>query len=205
MNLKKLLKFLLPTLNIPTVSRLSLDRELKRQFKRLEPGVLLDVGSKLSPYSKYIPHTKYLRLDIDEKSSPDICCDIGNVKWESDYFDTVLATEVLEHLLEPQKAVDEIKRLLKPGGICILSTRFMYPYHPDPVDCYRFTQDSLKFIFKGFSKVEIFHHGNRVQVLWETINRGKIRAILNIFNYLFALVHFKKTEFPCGFVVYARK
>ena len=131
-----------------TVSRISLDFELHRQFKKLKPGIVLDVGAKHSPYKKYIPYTKYMRLDIDEKSQADICCDLHKINWQSDYFDTVIATEVLEHLYEPQRAIDEIYRVLKPEGICILSTRFIYPYHPGPKDYYRFTWDSLNYLFR---------------------------------------------------------
>ena len=196
---------LIPTSRIKTVTRLSLDRALRKAFASLKPGVVLDVGSSLSPYKKFIPATEYLRLDVNENTKPDLCCDLHDIQWKSDYFDTVIATEVLEHLCDPQRAVDEIRRVLKPGGVCILSTRFMYPYHPDPGDFYRFTRDSLSHLFRNFRRVEIVHHGNRIQVLWQMINMGDTRVILNIFNPLIARIHFKKTKFPSGFVVYAVK
>lgn len=205
---KFLRKYILPlilTLKIPSVSRISLDFELCCQFKRLKPGIILEVGSGYSSYKKYIPHTKYLTLDIDKNSRPDICCDLHDIKWDSDYFDTVIATEVLEHLHAPEKAVNEIWRILKPGGICILSTRFIYPYHPGPKDYYRFTWDSLSYLFRRFSKAEIYHHGDKIQAIWELINKGKVGIILNIFNPLIARIHFQKTSCPCGFVVYAKK
>lgn len=195
----------LPTLKIPSVSRISLDLKLRQQFKRLKPGIVLEVGSGFFSYKKSIPHTKYLTLDIDKSANADICCDLHDIKWEADYFDSVVAIEVLEHLYNPQKAVDEMRRILKPGGVCVLSTRFIHPYHSGPKDYYRFTWDSLSYLFKKFSKVEIYHHGNKIQSLWQIINDGKIKVVLNIFNPLFARIHFKKTKFPCGFVVYAKK
>ncbi len=194
-----------PTLRIRSVTRIGLDFELERQFKRLKPGIVMDVGSKHSPYRKLIPCTEYKRLDIDKKSKPDICCDLHKIKWKSSYFDTVIATEVLEHLYDPQKAVDEIHRILKPGGVCILSTRFIYPYHPDPEDYYRFTWDSLNHLFRKFKKAEVHHHGNMLQSIWQIINSGKTQIILNLFNPIFARIGSKNTRFPCGFVVYARK
>ena len=60
-------KKLFPNTFGKSVSRISLDIELKRQFKNLAKGVTLDVGSKTSPYKKYIPSSKYMRLDIDPK------------------------------------------------------------------------------------------------------------------------------------------
>lgn len=154
-----------------SVTRISLEVELKRQFKKLKPGIVLDIGTgKGAPYKKYIANKKYLTLDIDKNSSPDICADIHNFKWEANYFHTVIAIELLEHLYDPQKAIDQIHRILKTNGICILSTRFLYPYHKAPEDYYRFTQDSLNYLFKEFKKVNIYHHGNKLQVLWQAIS-----------------------------------
>ncbi len=210
--LKKYEKYLLPivqTLKLRTVTRASLDFELHRQFKRLKPGIVLDVGSKYLPYKKYIPYTKYMALDIDKESKPDICCDLHKIKWKSNYFDTVIATNVLEHLYEPQKAVNEIHRVLKTGGICIISAPFIYPYHASPKDYYRFTQDSLDYLFKKFSRAEIHHHGNKLQVLWQALTSGEgiglILHLINPLNPLIAMINFKKTAWPSGFVVYAKK
>ncbi|PQP34806.1 hypothetical protein C6A37_05815, partial [Desulfobacteraceae bacterium SEEP-SAG9] len=137
---------LIPTLKIPSASRISLDIELKRMFKRLEPGVVLDVGAGRSvAYKPFIPHTKYMTMDIDSSFNPDICCDLHQIEWQSEYFDTVIAVEVLEHLYDPQMAVNQIYRILKKRGVCIASTRFLFRYHGDPKDYYRFTWDSLKY------------------------------------------------------------
>ena len=202
---RKYLLSLIPTLRIKSICRLTLDRELKKQFKKIQPGIVLDVGSKHSPYKKYIPHTQYMRLDISKEGNPDIVSDIHNVNWQSDYFDSIVAIEILEHLHDPQKAVDEIYRLLKKEGICVLSTRFIHPYHPDPKDYYRFTPDSLGLLFNKFRKVKIYHHGNKIQSLWQILNFGYSGILLNIFNPIFSLINFKKTKVPLGFVVYATK
>lgn len=200
---------LCPTSKIPSVTRISLNLELRRQFKRLKPGIVLDAGSRLSPYRKYIPHTRYIRLDNDEKTHPDICCDVHEIKWQSDFFDIVIATEILVLCYDPEKVIDEIYRVLKPKGICILSTRFMHKSNTDPKDYYRFTKDSLNYLFRKFSKVEIYHHGNKLQVIWDMINSGKTKSIfgiiLNLFNPVFARIKVKNTAFPHGHVVYAEK
>lgn len=189
-----------------SVNRLTLDRELRRQFVRLQPGVVLDVGAKAAPYREYVPARSYLRLDIDPAKTPDICCDLHDLDWQGEPFDTVLAIEILEHLKDPQRAIDRIHSVLKPGGVCILSTRFFFRYHPDPQDHYRFTWDSLRYLFRNFSNVEVHHHGNRIQVLWEIINAGgRSRVVLNLLNPLIARLPAGTTKFPLGFVVYAQK
>ena len=196
----------IPTLRIASVTRISLDRKLATHFARLKKGLVLDVGAKAAPYLRQIPHTQYVRLDITEETKPDICCDIHAFEGESDSFDTVIAIEILEHLYDPQRAIDRVLHVLKPGGVCIASTRFLFRYHPDPKDYYRFTWDSLEYLFRQFSHVEVHHHGSRVQAIWEMINAGgRSRVLLNALNPVFALFESQHTRFPLGFVIYAQK
>jgi len=189
---------------MPNVTEVSLKKELSQQFKRLKPGIVLDIGSKFAPYKNQIPHTKYITLDINPRVKPDILSDVHKINWKSNYFDTIIATEILEHCYSPEKVVNEIYRLLKQEGISILSTRFIYPYHPDPKDYYRFTKDALEYLFRNFSKVEFIPHGNRLQVFWEIIP-GRIFFIKNIFNSLIAKINFRDLKIHLGFVVYAQK
>ena len=210
MGTNKNIFILVQSLNLRTVYRIGMDFELRKFFKRLKPGIVLDVGSKFLPYKKYIPHTKYMTLDIDKDSNPDICCDLHKVKWKSNYFDTVIATNVVEHLHTPQKALDEIYRILKPGGVCILSVPFIYPYHPGPKDYYRFSRDALNHLLKKFKEVEIRHHGNKLQMLWMGLTSGRSMIglglhLINPLNPLIAMINFKKTSWPFGYVAYARK
>ncbi|MFQ5568191.1 MAG: class I SAM-dependent methyltransferase [Rhodothermales bacterium] len=193
----------------PSVTRITLNRELMRQFERLGrrgAGVVLDVGAKQAPYKELIAATSYMTLDVDESRKPDICCDLHDVQWPSETFDTVVATEVLEHLYEPQRAVEEIRRLLKPGGVCLLSTRFIYEYHADPRDYYRFTQDALRHLFRHFSRVEVHAHGNRWQAVWQLVAGSKrTLGLLSWANPLVARIKQKNTKCPLGFVIWAEK
>ena len=194
----------IPTLRMLSTNRITLDRELGRQFSRLQPGRVLDVGAKAAQYRGLIPHTEYLRLDIVPDSQPDIFCDVHEFEWDGVPFDTIVALEVLEHLYAPEVAIQRLRRALRPGGVCLLSTRFLYRYHPDPEDYYRFTSDSLKYLFRDFSSVEIHPHGNRLQTIWEMINAGgRTRVFLNLLNPLVARLPGRDERFPLGFVVYA--
>jgi len=195
----------LPTSRMRSLTRLTLDLALRRQFARLEPGVVLDVGSKTSPYRQWIPHTRYLRLDINPKSQPDLCCSVYDIRSPADEFDVVIATEILEHLQEPQRAIDQFLRVLRPRGVCILSTRFICQYHADPQDYFRFTADSLRHLFRGFGEVEVHHHGNRFQSIWALMDHGNMKIVMRPLNPLVARIHSRKTKAPLGFVVWAKK
>jgi SAM-dependent methyltransferase len=200
-----ILKKMILTRKIPSVTRITLDRVLKIFFRSLKKGKVVDLGSMDSPYKKFIPYTEYLRVDIDAKNNPDICCDFHKVKWKSNYFDTAVATEILEHSYNPQKAVDELRRILKKGGVCILSTRFIQQYHPCPKDYFRFSKDGLEHLFRKFNKVKIIPHGNRFLAIWTMINCGRIGLLLNLLNYPLSIFSFKDSKCPLGFVVYAIK
>ena len=196
----------------PTLARLTLLEALKARLPLIKPGVTLDVGGGHAPYRKWVPHTEYLTLDIDPKKKPDLLCDLHEVNWPSAYFDTIIATEVLEHLHDPRKALGEMFRLLKDDGVCLLSTRFIHPIHGAPMDFYRFTADGLRHLFSDFSDVEIVPLGNRIQALWLLATQNQITGkkkrlmlLLMPITRLIARIKVGDTLMPLGYLVVARK
>ena len=60
----------------------------------------------------------------------------------------VIGLEVFEHIKYPNKAVNEIYRLLKPNGNFLMSVPFMFPIHDEPYDFQRWTLQGLRFLIK---------------------------------------------------------
>jgi SAM-dependent methyltransferase len=176
-------------------------------LRSLRPGVVMDVGAKDARYRRLVPAKEYLTLDIRTDVGADIVGDLHDVPREGDSLDTVIATEVLEHCHDPAKAVGEIHRLLRPGGVCVLSTRFIHPYHPDPHDYFRFTRDGLEHVFRDFTSVEVVSLGNRLQSAWLMIpGRPRIlAAIVGLLDPLVAGTPSTNTRCPGGFLVRAVK
>jgi SAM-dependent methyltransferase len=193
-------------MKLKSITRIATELDLIPILKSFKINRVLDVGSKESPYKRFINYSEYKRLDLSPSSKPDYVADLHDLdKIPKNYFDIVIATEVLEHLYNPQKAVEEIRKILKKGGICVATTRFFYHFHPDPNDYYRFTWDSLKYIFKHYQKVEVTHQGNWFQTLWQLLDIGKFGIFIKLFNPLVARIKSKKTKYPLGFIVVAKK
>jgi len=69
-------------------------------------------------------------------------------------YDFVLSDQVLEHVEgNPQQAIDECYRILKPGGVAVHTTCFINPVHGMPKDFWRFTPEALCLLHRPWSEV----------------------------------------------------
>jgi SAM-dependent methyltransferase len=114
---------------------------------------ILDVGSGGSHYGKFFPNR--LTVDIDPARHPEIVADASELPFENEEFETVLCTEMLEHVRNPFKVEEELRRVTKKGGVLILSTRFVFPLHDTPHDYWRYTKYGLRELFKNWEILEL--------------------------------------------------
>jgi SAM-dependent methyltransferase len=135
---------------IKKITRRNLDIFLEK-YKTDNP--VLDVGAGGSSYDRYFPNR--IMVDIDPKRNPDIVADAHELPFPNESYGTVLCTEMLEHVKDPRRVVRELMRVLKPRGVLILTTRFVYPMHDTPHDYWRFTRYCLEDLFKDWKIVEI--------------------------------------------------
>lgn len=102
-------------------------------------------------------------IQITEKEKRPVLFGNGqNLPFKSESFDTVLCTEVIEHIPEPQKIMSEISRVLRKNGVLILTAPFVIGHHQQPYDYYRFTKYGLSYLSKtnGLEPIVIKpHHG----------------------------------------------
>ena len=77
-----------------------------------------------------------------------------HLPYENDRFEIVFFDQVLEHVKgNPQHAVDELYRVLKPSGLLVCTTVLVYPIHAYPSDYWRFTPEGLKLLCSKFSRI----------------------------------------------------
>jgi len=144
-------------------SRQFFDQKIKLIAQTRE---VLDVGGAsgfakiLSPYKDILEKTNYKTLDISPATKPDLVGDIHDIPLPDNALDAVICISVLEHIEQPQKALDEIHRVLKDGGQCLLYAPFLYSYHAREgdyhyKDYFRYSKDGLMYLARRFSNIEL--------------------------------------------------
>jgi SAM-dependent methyltransferase len=115
---------------------------------------VLDVGCGAKPYLPFFEPVARSYRGLDSEPGPYVD-DVGGAErlpYADASFDVVLCTQVLEHLYEPDRAVREIHRVLRPGGLALVSTHGVFLYHPDPPDSdrdfWRWTHSGLARLFR---------------------------------------------------------
>ena len=164
---------------IKITSELSL-RCLTEAAGRHARGRLIDLGCGAKPYEAvFAPFIdSYFGVDFGatadlhygEDTKADLLVDGTDTKLPASSFETVLSTQVLEHVFDTEAFLAECHRLLAPGGKGIFTVPFVWQCHAEPNDFYRFTRYGLErlFVDRGFRVVELRPIGGAYAALLQT-------------------------------------
>lgn len=83
-----------------------------------------------------------------------LICDGHQLPFEDASFDGVIIQAVLEHVVDPVRCVEEIHRVLRPGGLVYAETPFMQQVHGGAYDFTRFTHLGHRRLFRKFDELE---------------------------------------------------
>lgn len=119
--------------------------------------VVLDAGAGSMPYAPLFDHVTYESADLDAKPGITYVCDVDSIPVEDGRFDLVLASQLLEHVKEPQVTMRELYRVLKPGGTLWITAPLFYAEHLLPHDYFRYTRPAWRMMARraGFRIVDI--------------------------------------------------
>lgn len=154
------------------------DEWLEKTLAAVPPGLtILDAGAGECQYKKWCGHLQYTSQDFNQytgkesdiglqmgswnNSRIDIVCDVADMPLEDEVFDVVMCTEVLEHVPDPVRVVREISRVLKRGGMLIVTAPFNSLTHFAP---FHFST--------GFNRFFYEHHLGKLdhEILEMTVN-----------------------------------
>lgn len=135
--------------------------------KGIKNKKILELGSGKKEKGKYIYSVRHFFDDSNEFIQSDIVENYGHkivnitkVDYKNE-FDIILCLNVLEHVFDFHKAIDNLYKALKPNGIVVILVPLFYPLHDKPNDYWRFTQHSIRKLLKKFSSFTIKHSGIR--------------------------------------------
>ncbi len=206
------------------------DRFLLAEFVREHApsfrGKVLDVGGGTRRYAGLFGHCEYEILDTDAAAKPDIVASAEAIPLPDSSMDGVVCTQVLGDVWDVQAAMKEMIRVVKPGGLLLLTESLFNEEHDGPHDYWRFTRFAWRKLLEPSCAILRLEPrgGYRTQRVQQAI-RYRIekhnlyrRPILGRVAHLWAIVIGKAAiardarardkatgEFPIGYCVLARK
>jgi SAM-dependent methyltransferase len=168
-------------------------------------GRLIDIGCGDKQYASLLaPYvTEHVGVDhqgtLHDKSQVDLFGSAYEIPVKDATFDSAICTAVLEHLEEPERALRECARVLKPGACAIYSVPFIWHLHEEPRDFFRYSKHGLTYLFNrtGFKILRLdalsgfwVTFGVLLTYYLERFNRRPLRwlRVFELFSFLLQMV-----------------
>jgi len=207
-----------------------LAQSYERAIRTHARGRLLDMGCGEVPLYGVYRDVVEENVCIDWAGSIHPCVHLdfvvdlgGMLPFEDQHFDTILLTDVLEHLAEPVTAIGEAARILRPGGKLIIGVPFFYWIHEAPHDYHRYTEFAMRRMCRlsGLSVVDLRAYGGLPEILCDITAKTlehlprpmpvilrPIHTVLSLLTYsapVRKLSERSKQHFPLGYLLVAQK
>lgn len=159
----------------------------KRHFATQIHGRLLDIGCGEKPLTPLLAsEVEYIGLDYPPtvakgySGKADVFGDGQRLPFADASFDCITILDVMEHLPQPSAALDEMLRVLKPGGLLISQTPFLYPLHDLPHDFQRWTSEGLRQFAhaRSLELIQLQHHGKPLETAAVLANLAWAKGML---------------------------
>ena len=162
-----------------------------RAIPAYSKGRLVDLGCGKAPlYGLYKDFSSDVTLtdwphSAHHNECLDCACDLNKrLPFPDNEFNTIILSDVLEHIAEPGQLWKEMHRILSAKGRVLLNTPFYYWIHEQPYDYYRYTEYALKYMAEsaGFKVLELDCFGGAPEVVLDILSkrfaRNKIGRVL---------------------------
>jgi SAM-dependent methyltransferase len=140
-------------------------------------GRLLDFGCGSKPYKNLLEVDEYIGVDFVNEGHPhdneqiDVYYDGKTIPFPDNSFDSILSSEVFEHVFNLPEILAELARVLKPGGKMLITCPFIWKEHELPHDYARYTLFALEdMLQKNNFMIRVTNKsGNFIQVISQLV------------------------------------
>lgn len=143
--------------------RIFTNKCLKNFAKDIKNKKILEIGSgKDKNYlakKNFDNSNEFMQSDVNPNYGHRVI-DVTKMNFKNE-FDVILCINVLEHVFDFKKAIENIYKGLKSNGIALFFVPGYYPLHDEPYDFWRFSEHSLRRLLKDFKYIKIKHCGLR--------------------------------------------
>jgi len=139
------------------------------------PEPILEVGSyqvpgqeQLANLRDFFPGKSFVGIDIRSGPGVDRVADVEAMPFADHSFGTVIAMSAFEHVRKFWKGFEEVRRVLRPDGVLLVSIPFNVRVHNYPNDYWRFTPEALEVMLEDYPQKIVGWHGpdDRPENVW---------------------------------------
>lgn len=155
-------------------------RGLYKNIQELIPnlkGKLLDCGCGTMPYKSLFIGDQYIGLEIEDQqngnhSFADVFYDGKKIPFEDKSFDSILSSQVFEHVFNPDAFLKEINRISKLHSLFLITVPFCWDEHEQPYDYARYSSFGLRHILNknGYEVLQYRKTNNGLEVIFQLLN-----------------------------------
>lgn len=141
---------------------------------------VLDAGAGEGQYSNRFTHQRYTGVDLGVGDAAwnyarlDTIADLLALPFLNDTFDAALNVVTLEHVKEPARVIEELYRVLRPGGRLLIIVPHEWEQHQTPHDYFRYTRYGMQYLLEraGFGSIVIEPVGGYFRLMSRRLLNG---------------------------------
>jgi SAM-dependent methyltransferase len=122
--------------------------------------------------------SEFIRLDFEQTYKPDVVADVTALPFANDSLDRVGSNSLFEHVAYPHRIIEESFRVLRPGGVMVVTMPFTFSVHGYPDDYVRLTPSFFELICKQVGFTEVYTDNTESAGLYYTLHNSAKAALV---------------------------